>query len=46
LPYAEGDAAAALALLVDAKNDQAAAFYRRYGFRPLADSPKAVFPPS
>ena len=24
-------------LLVDAKNDQAVAFYRRFGFRPLVD---------
>ena len=39
------DAAAAFALLMDAKNDQAAAFYRRYGFRPLADRPRTLFLP-
>jgi ribosomal protein S18 acetylase RimI-like enzyme len=39
------DAAAAFALLVDAKNDQAAAFYRRYGFRPIADRPRTLFLP-
>jgi len=39
------DAAAAFALLVDAKNDQAAAFYRRYGFRPIVDKPRTLFLP-
>jgi len=39
------DAAAAFALLVDAKNDQAAAFYRRYGFRPVMDRPRTLFLP-
>jgi len=39
------DAAAAFALLVDAKNDQAVAFYRRYGFRPIADKPRTLFLP-
>lgn len=39
------DAAAAFALLVDAKNDQAAAFYRRYGFRPIAGQPRTLFLP-
>ena len=39
------DAAAAFALLVDAKNDQAAAFYARYGFRPIAGKPKTLFLP-
>jgi GNAT superfamily N-acetyltransferase len=39
------DAAAAFALLVDAKNDQAAAFYRRYGFRPIVDKPRTLFVP-
>src|SRR5215471_4549409 len=34
------DAAAAFALLVDAKNDQVAAFYQRYGFRSLAAKPR------
>jgi len=39
------DAAAAFALLVDAKNDRAAAFYRRYGFRPIVDKPRTLFLP-
>jgi ribosomal protein S18 acetylase RimI-like enzyme len=39
------DAAAAFALLVDAKHDQAAAFYRRYGFRPIAGKPSTLFLP-
>lgn len=39
------DAAAAFALLVDAKNDLAAAFYRRYGFRPVAGKPRTLFLP-
>jgi GNAT superfamily N-acetyltransferase len=38
-------AAAAFALLVDAKNDQAAAFYQRYGFRPVAGKPTTLFLP-
>jgi ribosomal protein S18 acetylase RimI-like enzyme len=37
--------AAAFALLVDAKNDQAAAFYQRYGFRPIASQPLTLFLP-
>jgi GNAT superfamily N-acetyltransferase len=37
--------AAASTLLVDAKNDGAAAFYRRYGFRPLASQPRTLFLP-
>ncbi|MGA2594657.1 MAG: GNAT family N-acetyltransferase [Bryobacteraceae bacterium] len=37
--------AAAFALLVDAKNDRAVAFYRRFGFRPLASRPMALFLP-
>jgi ribosomal protein S18 acetylase RimI-like enzyme len=39
------DAAAAFVLLVDAKNDQAAAFYQRYGFRPIAGQPRTLFLP-
>jgi len=39
------DAAAAFALLVDAKNDQAVAFYQRYGFRPIAGKPRTLFLP-
>ena len=39
------DAAAAFALLVDAKNDRAAAFYRRYGFRRIAGQPRTLFLP-
>jgi len=37
--------AAAFALLVDAKNDRAIAFYRRFGFRPLASRPMTLFLP-
>src|ERR1039457_3659820 len=37
--------AAAFALLVDAKNDQAAAFYERYGFRRIAGRPRTLFLP-
>jgi ribosomal protein S18 acetylase RimI-like enzyme len=37
--------AAAFTLLVDAKNDRAAAFYRRYGFRALQDHPRTLFLP-
>ena len=36
---------AVFALLVDAKNDQAVAFYRRYGFRSLASRPPTLFLP-
>lgn len=32
-------------MLVDAKDKQAAAFYRRYGFRPLASNPMSLFLP-
>jgi GNAT superfamily N-acetyltransferase len=39
------DAAAAFTLIVDAKNDQAVAFYRRYGFRSIADRPRTLFLP-
>ena len=37
--------AAAFALLVDAKNDSAVAFYRRYGFRTLVSQPRSLFLP-
>lgn len=36
---------AANALMVDAKDDAAAAFYRHHGFIPLPDSPLAMFLP-
>jgi len=36
---------AVFALLVDAKNEEAAAFYQRYGFRPLASQPRTLFLP-
>jgi GNAT superfamily N-acetyltransferase len=36
-------AAAAFALLVEAKNDHAVAFYRRQGFRALVSRPRALF---
>jgi ribosomal protein S18 acetylase RimI-like enzyme len=38
-------AAAAFTLLVDAKNDSAAAFYRRHGFRPLLNQPLTLYLP-
>jgi ribosomal protein S18 acetylase RimI-like enzyme len=37
--------AAAFTLLVDAKNDSAAAFYRRHGFRPLLNQPLTLYLP-
>ena len=37
--------AAAFTLLVDAKNDQAVAFYQRFGFRILASQPRTLFLP-
>jgi ribosomal protein S18 acetylase RimI-like enzyme len=37
--------AAAFTLLVDAKNDQAVAFYQRYGFRALVQQPRTLFLP-
>jgi len=36
---------AVFALLVDAKNDEAAAFYRHYGFTPFANQPRTLFLP-
>jgi len=39
------DAAAAFALLVDVKNDEAVAFYERYGFRAIAGRPRTLFLP-
>jgi ribosomal protein S18 acetylase RimI-like enzyme len=38
-------APAAYALVVDAKNDQAVAFYQRYLFRPVVDRPRTLFLP-
>ena len=40
--YAE---AAAYTLLVDAKNDQAVAFYQHHGFRSLTSQPRTLFLP-
>jgi len=37
--------AAVFTLLVDAKNDRAVSFYRRYGFRTLASQPRTLFLP-
>ena len=37
--------AAAFAILVDAKNDHAVAFYQRQGFRALVSRPRALFLP-
>jgi len=34
---------AVLALVVDAKDDQAAAFYRHHGFEPLGSAPRRLF---
>lgn len=39
------DAAAAFALLVDAKNDDAVTFYEKYGFRVIAGRPRTLFLP-
>jgi len=36
---------AVFALLVDAKNDVAVAFYQRYGFRQFANQPRTLFLP-
>jgi ribosomal protein S18 acetylase RimI-like enzyme len=36
---------AAFTLLVDAKNDEAVAFYRHHGFRTLASQPRMLFLP-
>lgn len=38
-------ASAVFALLVDAKDDQAVAFYRRYWFTPLTGQPRTLFLP-
>jgi ribosomal protein S18 acetylase RimI-like enzyme len=40
-----GAAPATFTLLVDAKNEAAAAFYRRHGFLPLASQPRTLFLP-
>ncbi len=37
--------AAAFTLLVDAKDDQAVAYYQRFGFRTLASQPRTLFLP-
>jgi ribosomal protein S18 acetylase RimI-like enzyme len=37
--------AAAFTLLVEARNDQAVAFYQRFGFRRLASQPRTLFLP-
>lgn len=36
---------AVYALIVDAKNERARAFYERYGFRPFPDTPRRLFLP-
>jgi len=36
---------AVYALVVDAKNDQAVAFYKQYGFRMIVDRPRTPFIP-
>jgi len=40
-----GAAPAAFALVVDAKNDEAVAFYRHHGFLPFASRPRTLFLP-
>ena len=42
---AADSAIAAFAMIVDAKDEQAAAFYRHYEFIELADSPLSLFLP-
>jgi ribosomal protein S18 acetylase RimI-like enzyme len=37
---------AVFALIVDAKNDEAGAFYMRFGFRPFAHRPRSFFLPT
>jgi hypothetical protein len=39
------DSAAAYTLLVDAKDEQAVAFYRHHGFRTLAGQPRMLYLP-
>ena len=39
------DVAAAFTLLIDAKNDQAVAFYQHHGFRSLESQPRTLFLP-
>jgi ribosomal protein S18 acetylase RimI-like enzyme len=36
---------AVFTLLVDAKNEEASAFYRHHGFLPLASKPRSLFLP-
>jgi ribosomal protein S18 acetylase RimI-like enzyme len=36
---------AVYAIIVDAKNERALAFYERYGFRAFADEPRRLFLP-
>jgi ribosomal protein S18 acetylase RimI-like enzyme len=38
-------APATFALLVDAKDEEAVAFYRHHGFLPLASAPRTLFLP-
>ncbi|MDP6706029.1 MAG: GNAT family N-acetyltransferase [Alphaproteobacteria bacterium] len=40
---ATADEVASLAVIVNAKDDQAAAFYRHFGFKPFADDPNRLF---
>lgn len=40
-----GAALAVYAVVVDAKNERARAFYRRFGFRPFASLPRRLFLP-
>jgi ribosomal protein S18 acetylase RimI-like enzyme len=45
LDRAARSAMAAFALVVDAKDEAAAAFYQHHGFMPLPDSPLTLFLP-
>ncbi len=41
-----GRSIAVFAIVVDAKNDHAVAFYKRYGFRPFPSRPRRLFHPT
>ena len=45
LSTAHADQIAAMAVVVDAKDESAAAFYRHYGFIPLQTQPSRLFVP-
>lgn len=43
--FENSDHVASFAVVVDALNDQAAAFYQRYGFLPFADDARRLYLP-